>query len=129
MTRLDVNNEWTMKRFLRVCCGREAIKDQREPIRQHSVTILSPQICFYYFSSLAHLKVAPREPWHEGVDEEAQVRAYERGLVVAEIIHQVLGQLRLHADVGLAHLQNETVQVGWLCVCHFVFVRFFSASS
>lgn len=64
--------------------------------------------------------MATREPWHEGIDQHPQVGADQRVIVVAEVVDQVLGQLRFDAHIRLAHLCDESVQICWLCVSHLV---------
>lgn len=69
-----------------------------------------------------------REPWHEGIDQHPQVGADQRVIVVAEVVNQVLGQLRFDAHIRLAHLCDESIQICWLCVSHLVALILFTTS-
>lgn len=64
----------------------------------------------------AHLKVAARQPRHQLVDQQPQILALNRVVHVAQVRHQVVGQLRLHAHIGLAHQQSVAVEIGGLRV-------------
>lgn len=58
------------------------------------------------------------QPRHERVDQHPEVRADQRVLVVAEVIHQVLSELCLDAHVRLSHLCDESIEIRGLRVCH-----------
>lgn len=62
--------------------------------------------------------VTSGHPRNQPVDEQPEVGTFDRVFRIAQIQHQILGQLSLHAHVRLRHLRDVAVDVDRLLVRH-----------